>query len=279
MNKGVKISWRLIFITMCIMLFFSVLGNLSYFKGHSYLFVAMGEVLILIPVFLGFRCLRRKYDTYEILGGGFSPILIPILFLLPFSTQSFVTLVTRPFNVVLYEFIGYPEQSIAVAKSVAEFVTQVIVVCLIPAVTEELLCRGIVMKLLKPYGVAIAVTMSALAFAMLHFSIHSFLVIFTLGIMLGMVRLLTGSIYAAMLMHFSNNFLALIMTTLGGENVWTVIIPGILVLLYPVLIFAFLRGTRMNVENIEYEKKMVEFSYEMLASFSIFIIVSMINVF
>lgn len=278
MNKGVKISWRLIFITMCIMLFFSVLGNLSYFKGHSYLFVAMGEVLILIPVYLGFRHLSRKYDTYEILGGGFSPVLIPILFLLPFSAQSFVTLVTMPFHMVLYEFIGYPEQDIAAAKSMAEFITQVIVICLIPAVTEELLCRGIVMKLLKPYGVAISVTMSALAFSMLHFSIHSFIVIFTLGLMLGMVKLLTGSIYAAIFMHFSNNFLALIMTTLGSQNVWTMIISGISVFLYPILIFAFLRSTRINAIEIEREKKRVEFSYEMIASFSIFILVSMITI-
>jgi membrane protease YdiL (CAAX protease family) len=94
--------------------------------------------------------------------------------------------------------------------------TLMIVYCLIPAVTEELSFRGLVQHWLqvaiKPWR---ALVLASFLFAVLHFSVISFLYLFTLGMILGWMKLKTGSLYPSMLAHFLHN-LAVIELFSGG---------------------------------------------------------------
>ena len=79
-------------------------------------------------------------------------------------------------------------------------------------VTEELFCRGFMISGLQrgfigPVG---AVTLSSLLWAAMHvqYGIFDIAFIFMLGCLLGASRLLTGSIYPAIVAHVSINFLS-----------------------------------------------------------------------
>ncbi|MBQ8642344.1 MAG: CPBP family intramembrane metalloprotease [Clostridia bacterium] len=76
---------------------------------------------------------------------------------------------------------------------------------LLPAVTEELLFRGIVAGSYETMGVFTAVTVSSLAFAMSHFSFVRFPVYFFSGLVLAGVMYATRSLPASMLIHTLNN--------------------------------------------------------------------------
>ena len=76
---------------------------------------------------------------------------------------------------------------------------------LLPAVTEELLFRGIVAGRYETMGVFTAVTVSSLAFAMSHFSFVRFPVYFFSGLVLAGVMYATRSLPASMLIHTLNN--------------------------------------------------------------------------
>ncbi len=76
---------------------------------------------------------------------------------------------------------------------------------LLPAVTEELLFRGIVAGSYETMGVFTAVLVSALTFAMSHFSFVRFPVYFFSGLVLAGVMYATRSLTASMLIHTLNN--------------------------------------------------------------------------
>jgi len=79
--------------------------------------------------------------------------------------------------------------------------------CILPAVMEEIAFRGLLQHWLQ---VAIkpmrAVILASALFTALHFSVISAPYLFAVGMLLGLVKLKTGSLYPSMLIHFLHNF-------------------------------------------------------------------------
>ena len=80
----------------------------------------------------------------------------------------------------------------------------------VPAITEEFAYRGIVMGLLKPFGEGFSVIASAAAFGMLHGNFNQIPFAFLVGLVLGYVRMKTGSLVVCMAIHFVNNAVAVV---------------------------------------------------------------------
>jgi sodium transport system permease protein len=86
-------------------------------------------------------------------------------------------------------------------------------VAVTPAICEELLMRGVVLRsLVKPLGHTGAVVVSALLFAILHLSAYRFVPTFMLGLLLGTVALSSRSLWPAMLVHALNNASVVVLT-------------------------------------------------------------------
>lgn len=72
-------------------------------------------------------------------------------------------------------------------------------------IAEELLCRGLVLRLLQPYGKRFAIVLSALLFGLYHGNIVQIPFAFLVGLVLGYVTV-EYSIVWAMVLHIINNF-------------------------------------------------------------------------
>lgn len=82
----------------------------------------------------------------------------------------------------------------------------ILLIALLPAVVEEHLCRGLMLRgLERKSGNWPAIILVAAIFAFLHLNPYRFLPTFALGILLGYIAIQTGSIYPAILGHFMNN--------------------------------------------------------------------------
>jgi membrane protease YdiL (CAAX protease family) len=90
------------------------------------------------------------------------------------------------------------------------FALNAAVVVLVAPLVEELTFRGVGFRLLQPFGNAIAVLGTALAFAADHGLVEGFPALFLFGIAVALVRLRTGSIFPGMLLHGTFNALALL---------------------------------------------------------------------
>lgn len=254
----------------------SFIGLIPFFREHPYLTVFAGEMVLLIPVAIGLELLKKSNVIGESFFKRISPSIVPILMLLPFCYQVFVTYITLPMQSFLIETLGERPQNNFPVESVQEFFIQVGVICLVPALVEEFLTRGVIMRMLKPYGIVLAMIVSSLAFTILHFDIHSFFVYFMLGMLLSTVKIATGSIWASVLMHFSNNLTAVLSGILIAKQMDNVLIAINLMafFLFPVLLCLLLKKTKKNlVTKNDGKREKIGFSKEMIICFAIFLVV------
>jgi uncharacterized protein len=94
------------------------------------------------------------------------------------------------------------------AKAVQFALNAAVVVVAAPLV-EEFTFRGVGFRLLSPFGAAVAVLGTAVAFAADHGLVEGFPALFLFGVAVALVRLRTGSLYPGMLLHASFNAFAL----------------------------------------------------------------------
>ena len=81
------------------------------------------------------------------------------------------------------------------------------IVALIPAIGEELLFRGVLLRLLKEMtkSMHLAVIISALLFSAIHLQFYGFLPRFLLGLILGYSFVFTRNLWVPIFLHFVNN--------------------------------------------------------------------------
>jgi membrane protease YdiL (CAAX protease family) len=91
-----------------------------------------------------------------------------------------------------------------------------IAVSLVPAVCEEILCRGMLARALRgTLGIVAAAAVAAVLFALLHQSMYRFFPQLVLGLSLGLVTLRARSVIPAIVIHLMHNGILLGLAYLG----------------------------------------------------------------
>lgn len=85
----------------------------------------------------------------------------------------------------------------------------ILALCILPALLEEFLFRGIMIAEYESVSVPCAVCMSALLFAMMHLSFVRLPAYFFSGVILALTMYATRSVFASMAVHAANNVAAL----------------------------------------------------------------------
>lgn len=95
-------------------------------------------------------------------------------------------------------------------NSIGGLFINIIVIALLPAIGEELIFRGILLRLFKEWfnNMHVAIIVSAFAFSFIHFQFYGFIPRMLLGIVFGYLLYWSGSILMPMLAHFINNAFA-----------------------------------------------------------------------
>jgi membrane protease YdiL (CAAX protease family) len=91
----------------------------------------------------------------------------------------------------------------------APFFANALVVCVLAPITEELTFRGLGFSLLRPFGAAAAVLLTALAFGLAHGLVDALPVLFAFGVGLAYIRLRQDSVVPGMVLHGLFNAIAL----------------------------------------------------------------------
>ncbi len=152
--------------------------------------------------------------------------LFPLVMVLTFSA-SFVCDV---FSLVLPQM---PESIQKALESVTggNFWFNLLSVAVLAPVLEEWLCRGLVLRGLLTNGTkpVLAIIVSALFFAIIHGNLWQAVPAFALGSLFGYVYYKTGSLKLTVLMHFTNNFISLVVSRceeIGQTDGWMDIMPA-----------------------------------------------------
>ena len=91
--------------------------------------------------------------------------------------------------------------------------------CIFAPILEELLMRGFILNGLSVnYGIIVALLISSILFALLHFNIAQIIPSFICGIILGLIYLYTDSILSCIFAHMGYNLISYIMIILPIYN-------------------------------------------------------------
>ena len=146
-------------------------------------------------------------------------------------------------------------------------IINILLMALLPAVAEELTFRGVLQRLFQGSNVSdfhtvkvphIAIWVTAILFSAIHMQFYGFIPRMLMGALFGYMLVWTGSLWVPILMHFTNNAMAVILyfvATRGGwdmekvdaigtgDTLWLGIVSLVLTV---VGIYAFRRSTTMS---------------------------------
>ena len=99
-------------------------------------------------------------------------------------------------------------------KSPGAFLINLLMIGLIPAIGEEFMFRGVLQKLFHQWtkNIHFAVIFSAFLFSAMHMQFYGFVPRFLMGVMMGYMFVWSGSLWVPVLVHFTNNTMAVLMS-------------------------------------------------------------------
>ena len=246
--RGYQISWWLILFELSLILGTGIfpgliMKELSLSEPAMNIFLQMFTILPILTGCIILNRINKTENLREMIGFRTFDITMLLFFIImPLSAQGFVNVVLAPVNYALTQVFG-EASTVTTPSNMTEFFMLLLAVCVIAPVLEEILFRGIIMKLLAPYGFFIAALISSIAFAMLHLSPTGFFVILFLGVVMAVIRYISGSIFACMVFHAMNNFFSVMqlifkdqIEVIGNVYVIFIIITG---LIFPLIMLLY----------------------------------------
>ncbi len=186
-----------------------------------YLYEGLTSLLsILIPTFIVMTAARKKHKLtleelvpFDKIGGKKLAAIVFAGMGICMIAQMMSTLLSINFS--LFGFDVDDAVSMTYGTGTVDIIMNSICTALIPALAEEFAYRGAVLGILKKYDTDLAIIGSAFLFGMLHGNLAQIPFAFVVGLVLGYVRVKTNSMLPNILIHFGNNFYAVIVTTLS----------------------------------------------------------------
>ena len=169
-----------------------ILTHLRYGKILEPLRLRLPTVAQILVVLVGVFALQQVLQGYMMLQEA-----IP----LPAGVQRWVDLIKDMFEATY--------RLLVTATSPLELLLVVLTVAVVPALSEEVLFRGLVQRDMESLvGGTKSAVIAGLLFALYHLNPFSLVPLATLGIVFGLIVYRSGNLTLAMIAHFLNNFLA-----------------------------------------------------------------------
>jgi membrane protease YdiL (CAAX protease family) len=104
--------------------------------------------------------------------------------------------------------------------SIGGFLFNLLMIAVIAAIGEELIFRGVLVRLFREWthNIHLAVFLPALIFSALHLQFYGFLPRLVLGLFLGYLFVWTGSLWVPIIIHFINNAFAVVLAFLDSRG-------------------------------------------------------------
>jgi len=202
----------LLFIGIQLVLGF-LLGIFQVVFGHSNDSLVMGVLTALasiisfgIVLLIGFLKTKRKFNEVF----KFNRVSIFLWIAIIVFMAGFV-IVTSELDNLLNYILPMPEMFRGIFETLMAkqiFLIAIIIVGIIPAFTEELFFRGLILDGLKSnYSRKTAIIVSSLLFGIIHLNPWQFVGAFIIGLVSAWICIETNSILLSIYMHFFNNVL------------------------------------------------------------------------
>ncbi|TCK86763.1 hypothetical protein EDC19_2817 [Natranaerovirga hydrolytica] len=157
-------------------------------------------VLLLLPTVI--YLFLNKTQLKEILR--INPInLLDCFLIILFSL--FIFPVGSFLNVLSQLFVANHIEGVLLDITSLPFVLSLTIIAIVPSITEELLCRGVLYQSYRKVSIVKAGLLSSFLFGVIHMNLNQFLYAFVLGFIFILLVEATNSIFSSIIAHFTIN--------------------------------------------------------------------------
>lgn len=209
-----------IFVTLRMLSHFGVLNFLGEYGKEILNGTLQIGVLFLFSIFT-FKIMTKKplknvFEEFSYRKISFRIILISlgigvVVYFLNIFVASF-------FNAILSS-VGYEfSHTASGSTSIWTLISGLVFSAILPAICEENLHRGMLLNGYDNLGIKNNILLTGFLFGLLHMNIEQFFYATIIGFLLNFVAYITGSIYPAMIIHFLNNGIGVLLSYLSNAN-------------------------------------------------------------
>ncbi len=143
--------------------------------------------------------------------------------------------------------VSKPEMPDLLQPTLVSLLLNIVSTAVLPALVEEMIFRGYILGTFRPHGDGLAVVLSAALFALFHGNVLQIPFAFILGLAMGYLTVQTDSIWPAVLLHFTNNLMSVLLSFFGKyspgqESVITLVVFAVVAAVGAVVLTIVLRG-------------------------------------
>jgi membrane protease YdiL (CAAX protease family) len=203
----------------------------SFSVSELKLFIFLNQIFGLFLPALFFLLIYYKTNFFKIIDLGISsraelPVLALAILLFSYPAIQFLVYVNGQIPIsdwmsdTSLEIQEYMLKVISMDSKI-DLITNIGLIALVPAISEELFFRGMLQKeLLKIFRKShVAIVTAAVIFSAFHFQFEGFLPRLGLGLLLGYAYFYTKSFFVPFLMHFTNNAIMVVAVYLNPEKI------------------------------------------------------------
>lgn len=188
-----------------VVVFSGIISGILFYEDRPDLAIIFSDVLLFVTTCIVTTIYWKSLVAqFKQIGFGHSVAWLALLLLVPMLGINYA------YSTFLVELGVETDDLFARLRETMSEWALVLIICVSPAVLEEIAFRGLVQHWLQ---VAIhpvrAIGLASFLFALIHFNILGFPYLFIVGVLLGWAKWKTGSLYPSMLIHFLHNFVVL----------------------------------------------------------------------
>lgn len=203
-----------------------------------YVTLALYLFYIGIPALFGFFIFKSTTNTKKYVFVKRRSPKKPLVFIFGAIGSGFI------FNLLvslLFPSVVEHSEDIGIAASSnSEILLNFLMYAILPAILEEILFRGIILKNLLPYSKSGAIIISALLFGITHMNPIQILFASVFGVILGVCYEYTGSLLIPIIMHFINNSISVAVSLAHPQSLIEIIMALIIYVFMGFAIYAII---------------------------------------
>ena len=163
----------------------------------TYIILAILSIIVSIPIINYFSYLNSNVDLPDFMG----------------IIEDKIIDMENEANYLMESFLD--------TLTIRGFFLNIIMICILPAIGEELLFRGIFQRLFIELtkNIHIGILLGAFLFSFIHFQFFGFLPRLLLGIYFGYLFIWSRTIWLPVIAHFTNNAFAVVYYYISGSNI------------------------------------------------------------
>ncbi len=190
--------------------------------------ISSGALFLLPPLVVSLLYSKNMFNFYSLNKSAKLNSYVGVILLIIFSLPLVNALVLFNDGIHLPNFLGNFEemlrssgskskllqQNLLSTASTQDFIFNLIVFAVLPAIGEELFFRGLFQKHISEWTKSphAGILITAILFSAFHFQFSNFIPILFLGIVLGYLYEWSKSLWLSIFAHFSNNSMAVIIS-------------------------------------------------------------------